>query len=132
MGVKPQILSAYSFHDPKLIEIAGDLAENAIFSLPTYDPDSPEPAISAFVDEYREKYGKKPDQFAAHAYDCMMILGKAIESGPTTGAEINGYIHGLKNYPGVTGTITFSQDNGDVKKPLRIFAVENGEFVPYK
>ena len=30
LGVKSRILSAYSFDDPKLIEVAGDIAENAI------------------------------------------------------------------------------------------------------
>lgn len=133
LGIKSTILSAYSFHDPKLLEVAGEMAENAIFTMPIYDPDSKEPIVANFVNDYFNKYKKKPDQFAAHSYDCMMILGKVIiENGALRGADINRVLHKLKDYPGVTGTISFSEENGDVTKPLRLFTVKNGEFVPYK
>lgn len=132
MSVKSRILSAYSFYDPKLIEVAGDIAEDAIFTMPTYDPESKDPIVSSFANRYVARYGKKPDQFAAHAYDCMRILAKVMENGALKGSEINSALHKLRNYPSVTGIITFSEENGDVTKPLRLFTVKNREFIPYK
>ena len=131
LGVKSRILSAYSFYDPKLIEVAGDIAENAIFTIPAYDPDSKNQIVLDFVNKYVAMYGKKPDQFAAHAYDCIRILAKVMEGGALKGSEINIALHKSTDYQGVTGMITFSEENGDVTKPLRLFIVKNGEFVPY-
>lgn len=130
LGLKSKILSAYSFHDPKLLEIAGDVAENAIFTMPTYDAKSDDPVITEFVRRYKARYNKEPDMFAAHAYDCMKIVAFAMQEGATTGPEISDALHKIANYPGVTGKNTFDE-NGDVVKPLRIFAVKEGKFTPF-
>jgi len=130
LGLKPRILSAYGFHDPKLLEMAGDIAENAIFTMPTYDPESDDPTIVKFVERYKAKYGKEPDMFAAHTYDCMKILAYAMRDGATTGPEISACLHKVANFPGVTGENTFDE-NGDVVKPLRIFTVKEGKFTPF-
>ena len=130
LGLKPRILSTYGFHDPKLLEMAGDITENAIFTMPTYDPESDDPTIVKFVERYKARYGKKPDMFAAHTYDCMKILAFAMRDGATTGPEISACLHKVASFPGVTGENTFDE-NGDVVKPLRIFTVKEGNFTPF-
>lgn len=130
LGLKCQILSAYSFHDPKLLRVSAQVAENAIFTIPTYDPQSKDAMVTEFVKRYTAKYNKEPDMFAAHSYDCMMILNCVMQQGALTGTEINISLHNLTNYPGVTGKTTFDE-RGDVIKPMRFFTVKNGRFLPY-
>ncbi len=130
LGVKSRILSAYSFHDPKLLEIGGEIVENAIFTMPTYDPKSKDPVIVEFAEKYKAKYDNEPDMFTAHSYDCMKILGYVIQKGAFTGVAISKELHKVVDYPGATGRNTFDE-NGDVVKPLKFFTVQNGQFTPY-
>lgn len=130
LGVNSRILSAYSFHDPKLLEMGAEVAENAIFTMPTYDPKSKNPMITKFTNKYKAKYNKEPDMFAAHSYDCMKILGYVMQKEIFTGPEISDGLHKVVDYHGVTGKTTFDE-NGDVAKPLRFFTVKNGQFIPY-
>ena len=130
LGLKSRILSAYSFHDPKLLQISAEVAEDAIFTMPTYDPESKDPQVTEFVKRYMAKYKEEPDMFAAHSYDCIKILEYVMQKGALEGTEISIYLHNLTDYPGVTGKTTFDV-NGDVIKPLKFFTVRNGQFIPY-
>jgi len=130
LGIKSKILSVNSFYDPKLLEIAGDAAEGAIFTYPTYDPTSTEPIIKEFVEAYKAKYGKEPDAFAVQGYDALKIIAYAIEQEGYSADDIQKGLAQIKDFPAVGGRTTFDE-NGDVIKPLRILSVENGEFVPF-
>jgi branched-chain amino acid transport system substrate-binding protein len=128
LGLRAKILSAYSFHDPKLLNVAGPLAEGAIFTMPTYDPKSKEPAVVSFVSSYKKLYGSEPDMFAAHAYDCAKLLSAALSSGASGGDSIDRYLSTVRDYQGATGKITFH--DGGVSKPLQMFTVRQGRFAP--
>lgn len=131
LGVKSRILSAYSFNDPNLLKVSSEIAENAIFTMPSYDPQSKGLLVEKFASTYEASFNQEPDMFSAHSYDCMKIIGYVLQNGAFTGREISAALHNLNNYHGVTGRITFDE-NGDVIKPLRFFTVKNAQFVPYQ
>lgn len=69
-----------------LIEKCGDNvadAEGVLLLTPFY-ADSTEGVAKTFVDAYKTKYNKTPDQFAADAYDCVYTIAAALKQ-----AEIN-------------------------------------------
>jgi branched-chain amino acid transport system substrate-binding protein len=79
------------------------------------------PKAKEFADEYKKKFGKSPEPFAAQAYDATAILLKAIEAAakggktPTRDA-VTAAIRDVK-YSGITGTVEFDE-KGDPKKAL--------------
>ncbi len=129
LGLRTKFLSVNSFYDPKLLQIAGDSAEGAIFTYPMYDPKSKDPVTRKFVDAFKKKYGKEPDIFAVQGYDALNLVALAIDRGGFTAEGIRQALSEIKNYPGAGGTITFDK-NGDVIKPLRLLTVRKGKFSP--
>ena len=77
------------------------------------------PAAKQFVDEFKKKFGKNPEPYAAESYVATGIAIKALESvvaggkAPTREAVASA-IRKVK-YAGMTGTIEFD-DKGDPKK----------------
>lgn len=127
LGLKTKFLSVNSFYDPKLLQIAGDSAEGAIFTYPMYDPKSKDAVTRKFVDAFKKKYGKEPDIFAVQGYDALNLVALAVAKGDFTSDNIRQALSEVKNYPSMGGTITFDK-NGDVIKPLRLLTVRQGKF----
>jgi branched-chain amino acid transport system substrate-binding protein len=127
IGFKTKFLMN-NMEDPNLIKIAGKSADGIFFAIPIFDSNSPDPKIQNFVKEYKNKYGRIPDMFAADAYDAVYLAKLAIEKGGYNAAGIKTALYNIKGFPGVNGNITFDK-NGDVIKPLTIKTVKNGEFI---
>lgn len=109
-----------------LLELGGKNVENwhVIGALSTESKDA---NISKFVSDFNTKYGHLPNSFAAQAYDAMgLILEGLSQNGPDR-EKIKDYLYNVKDYPGVTGKLTFNQ--GDVQKTLFRFVVKDGAFV---
>lgn len=76
------------------------------------------PNAAQFIEDYKEKFGEPPQPFAAQAYDATAIallgLQAAIEEagGKPTRTQVAEAIRAVKDYEGLTGTITFDA-NGD-------------------
>ena len=66
-------------NSPKLGEIAGTAADGLIVGSPWFIG-KPGEVNQAFVADFRKKYSRDPDQFAAQAYDAMHIMAKAIDA----------------------------------------------------
>lgn len=133
LGIKAKFLGVNSLYDPKLIEIAGEAAEGAVFTYPTFDTKSQNPVTSRFVTAYKAKYGTEPDAFAAQGYDSFCVLRQAIAKvlgspGQTDGVKIRSALSSMGPFSGPGGDFTF-EENGDVEKPLRLLTVKNGQFV---
>ena len=81
----------------------------------SFFPEIAIPAIRGFVRAYRSKYGEDPDPFAAQAYDAVKIVAFALrrvgvpEWGAIDRAKVRDAIAGLRDYPGVTGILTFDR-----------------------
>ena len=130
LGIKAQFISCVGFDNPKILEIAGNAAEGVIFARPTYNPNSNEPIVNNFVNNYEKVYGQEPGVYAAHAYDALKILTYAIDSGGYSSEGIKNAIYEIQDFPGVTGLTSFDE-NGDVIKPIQIMKVSNQEFMNF-
>jgi branched-chain amino acid transport system substrate-binding protein len=127
IGLNMNIIAPDSMHDEELIKIAGEAANGVIVTTIAYDPESTEENIKEFVETFKEKYGNIPNNYAAHGYDAMMILAKAISEVGYDSEKIRDYIYQIKDYPGISGNTTFDS-KGDVIKPPRITIIKNGRF----
>jgi branched-chain amino acid transport system substrate-binding protein len=86
-----------------------------IYTTPAFDLDSNKIFVREFLEKFQAEYGVRPEEAAAHAFDAMMILSKAIgERGLSPFAVARGILS-IQNYPGVSGETTFEKDGGVVK-----------------
>jgi branched-chain amino acid transport system substrate-binding protein len=81
-------------------------------------PASALPKAKGFVEEFKKKFGKNPEPYAAEAYDSAAIALKAIEAAAKKGApsreSVSAEVRKVK-YSGITGDIEFD-GKGDRKK----------------
>ncbi len=105
----------------------GEIAIVGSFFSSHYSADDPDPLVQQFVADYRRLYGSQPDAFAATAYDAARIMLDAFEraGGATDGAAVRDALAATRNFPGVTGLITFNAAR-DAVKPIVIIKIEEG------
>ena len=84
------------------------------------------------MEAFEAAYGALPNFHAALAYDSMMLLADAIERAGSTDSEaIRTALAATADFPGLTGSITFTP-SGDAVKGYRMLRIQNGEFVIYE
>jgi branched-chain amino acid transport system substrate-binding protein len=127
LNIKTQFLGSAPMENPEIITIAGGASEGAIYPH-HFDPDSPDPKVKKFEDEYRIRYGKQVEGYAALAYDGLYVIAYVIRSAGENRNAIKDSLYEVKNFPGVTGYTSFD-DHGDVVKPIVIRMIKNGLFV---
>ena len=130
LNVEAQYLSNALFEDPEILEIAGNAAENLIFSTFYFDAESTDPRTSEFVKNYKNKYGKSPDGFAIAAYDAMHVVFKTLNNKEVNAETIKTSLYQLDEFNGLLGKFKFDK-NGDVILPVKLKTVINNEFVNY-
>lgn len=104
-------------------------AEDVVFPRPQFDPASSQPHVVKFATEFRTRFGSEPDLYAAHAYDAVLLLARAMGDGGLRPDSIRRGLVELRNFPGVSGSTTFDAE-GDVLQPYQICLVRGGRAVP--
>ncbi|MDR7522546.1 MAG: branched-chain amino acid ABC transporter substrate-binding protein [Armatimonadota bacterium] len=112
-GVRAKLLGPDGMDSSELAKIAGEAIVGMHYTT-VAGPVSAYPKAAQFAKDYKAKFGKDPEPFAAQAYDATTIglaaLERAIKAAggnkPTREAVTN-EIHKTKNFPGLTGTFTF-------------------------
>jgi len=124
-----------------LIEKCGDNvadAEGVLLLTPFY-ADSQEGVAKTFVDAYKAKYGKTPDQFAADGYDCIYTIVAALKQAGITSENIvsmaipdfnSKMVAAMTKIEvtGATGTMKWTADGETVKEPM-ILKIVGGKTV---
>ena len=127
LGITVPLLGGDGWDSPKLFEIGGEALDGCYISN-HYSVDDPAPAIQKFVADYKKKYNQVPDALAALGYDAAKILADAIRrAGSTDGEKIRDALKTVKNFVGVTGTITINADRNAVK-PAVVLKIDKGKF----
>ena len=84
--------------------------------------------IKVFSDAYSAKFQSAPPPLAALAYDSIWLLADALKrSGVTEPAALRDAIAATRDFPGVTGSISFDQGR-DPKKAGIVIRVQDGKF----
>jgi branched-chain amino acid transport system substrate-binding protein len=87
-----------------------------------------------FIDQYKAAYNESPDSVAALTYDSAKIVLQAIANAGLTGdlrndrEAIKNAIVALKDYPGITGNMTFNADGDPDKTAVVVQISDSGEF----
>jgi branched-chain amino acid transport system substrate-binding protein len=104
----------------------GGTALNGSYFTNHYSPYDTDPKVQKFVNDYKARYNSLPDALAATAYDAAKIMFDAIKRAPSLdGAAIRDSLAATKEFPGVTGTVTFNE-NRDAVKPIVMIEIKDG------
>jgi len=127
MGLKVPFVGGNGFNSPKVIEIAQDAAEGLIVATPWFGERN-DPKVRAFVAKYEKAYGKKPDQFAAQAYDAFHIMANALKAaGSADRSKLRDALAETRNFQGVLGEFSFDAERDVVMAP-NVLIVKGGKF----
>jgi len=129
IGLTQPLLGGDGWDAPELWQLGGDALNGAYIST-HYSVDDPSPAIQAFVQGYKQRYGNLlPDAHAALAYDASRLLIDAItRAGSTDGDKIRDALAQTKNFPGVTGIINIDADRNAIK-PAVVLKLQDLKFI---
>lgn len=128
MGIKAPLLGGDAWEAPELVQIGGKDVEGLYFSTHYSSEAATRDISKKFVSEYKKKFNKEPNAFAALGFDSYNTIVDAIEkAGKADSEAINANLHAIKDYEAVTGKITIDQ-NGNARKSAVILQVKDGKF----
>ncbi|SNX53632.1 ABC transporter substrate-binding protein [Thermoanaerobacterium sp. RBIITD] len=121
MGITAAFLGGDGWDSPDLVKIAGESALNNVFFSNHFINTDPDKTVQDFKKKYTEAYGIEPDALAALAYDTAGMLVQAIkDANSAEPAKIIEALSKLKDFKGVTGTITINSEHNPVKSAVII------------
>ncbi len=123
-----QLLGSNGWNSPRLMDVKRDYIEGAIFT-DGFFINSKNRAIRSFKNNFEETFEILPGILEAQAFDATKMIISIINEKPMVDrASLKNYLYELKNYPGVTGQISFDQ-NGEAQKEIFLLKAENGRIV---
>jgi branched-chain amino acid transport system substrate-binding protein len=119
-GVKAKFLGPDGMDSSDLTKIAGKSVVGMYYTTAA-GPVTAFPKAKEFADEFKKKFGKNPEPYAAESYDAATIALKAIETAAKGGKaptreDVSAAIRKVK-HNGITGDIELD-GKGDRKKAL--------------
>ncbi len=112
LGIKADFVGGDSNDNPDFIKLAGDSAKGTyLINVPTPDI-LPYDIAKKFLKDYKAKYGKMPASIwtLLNIDGLRAILHGIEETKSTDTKKISDYLHNLKDFPGITGPVTFRSD----------------------
>ena len=133
LGLSPnQFVCNLGGSNKTVTELPAELIEGMYFIAPRFSyllsNNMLYPEMKSFVDKYQSKYNEIPDFRAAYAYDMVVIFMNVFSEGKKTQEEMILDFVKIKNFKGVSGTISF-KENGDTDTDLVTAYYANGKMV---
>ncbi len=127
MGLTVPFVGGNGFNSPQVITIAGEAATGLIVATPWF-AEKNDQKVQDFVKKYEAKYGKKPDQFAAQAYDGLLLIVKAVSDAKSADrTKVRDALAAIQKFQGILGEFSFDKDGDVVMQPV-VLEVTNGKF----
>lgn len=125
-----QFIAPSTFDAPTILPIAGKAAEGTIFIYPELAPGD---LFNHFNSAFKARYDKEPVMYNGYGYDIARIMLEAIKrAGTTDGVMVRNTLQNMKDFPGISGSITFN-DKGDVSsRTMQMERIKDGKTVPFE
>jgi branched-chain amino acid transport system substrate-binding protein len=126
LGIEAPLVGGDGWDSPRLYEIGGDALVGSYFSS-HFSVDDPDPLVRRFVEDYRRFFNSAPDAFAATAYDAARVLLDACARAPSLErAAVRDALAATRDFPGVTGLVTFNAARDAVKSVVIVRIGDHG------
>jgi branched-chain amino acid transport system substrate-binding protein len=134
LGWKKPIVGSDSWGSGDLMGLCGDACKGYYFST-HYAAAGAKGATKEFIDKYTAAYGKTPDDVAALTWDSINLMLQAIkDTGKLTGdlkkdrVAVKDALGKIKEFPGITGTMTFTPEGDPIKCAVVVKIDDKGQF----
>jgi branched-chain amino acid transport system substrate-binding protein len=138
LGWEGPIVGSDSWGSAETVELCGEACYGLFFST-HYAAAGATGATKSFIDRYTKAYGYTPDDVAALTWDSLQLAQKAIENtGKITGKiekdreAVRDALAQIKNFAGITGNMTFTEEGDPIKCAVIVKINDNGEYEFYK
>lgn len=131
-GMQQTVFTSEKVVSDYFLQLAGEDSEGVVAVFP-YNPESGNPDLARFIENYRERFQKEPTHFAVQAYDGSKILIEAIRRAGLNRALVRDELTALERYDGITGRIELDGSWNNVT-PVYMVEISGGEFhfYPYE
>jgi branched-chain amino acid transport system substrate-binding protein len=130
LKLKPVFMGGDATNDPTLLKTAGNAADGMFITtapLPQFLS-----GAKSFVEDYTKEFGHPPGPYSAYEYDAIAVLAKAIDRAKSTApAALNAALAETRDFPGITGSITFNPKGDRAIAVYIVVTVKKDEFAPY-
>ena len=120
-GVKAAFMGPDGLDSSEMVKITGAQVIGSYYTTVAGPPDA-YPETAAFAKKFKQRFGKEVESFGMYGYDAAQVGLKAIEQAiqanggkKPSRAEVSAAVRKLKNFKGVTGSITFDNKGDPVK-----------------
>ncbi|MEO8229415.1 MAG: ABC transporter substrate-binding protein [Chloroflexota bacterium] len=130
-GITGPIVGGDGYDTPDLVKVAGASTSNVFFTTHALiDASIGTDAIKKFIAAYKAEFNNDPENaFAALGYDTVYLIADAIKrAGGTDSAAVKTAIEATKDFPGITGKITFAPGSHVPQKGVTVIDIEGGKF----
>ncbi len=138
LGWTGPIIGSDSWGSAETVKLCGSDCYGSFFST-HYAAAGATGATKEFIDRYNAKYGYVPDDVGALTWDSLNLLKQAIQDcGSITGDLgkdrqcVRDALANIKNFPGITGDMTFDEQGDPTKCAVIVKISDAGEFEFYK
>jgi branched-chain amino acid transport system substrate-binding protein len=120
-GVKAAFMGPDGLDSSEMVKITGPQVIGSYYTT-VAGPPAAYPQTAAFAKKFKQRFGKEVESFGMYGYDAAQVGLKAIEQAiqasggkKPSRTEVSSAIRKLKNFKGVTGSITFDSKGDPVK-----------------
>ncbi len=120
-GVKATFMGPDGLDSSEMVKIAGPQVVGSYYTTVAGPPDA-YPETATFAKKFKQRFGKEVESFGLYGYDAAQVGIAGIEQAihaeggkKPSRAAVSGAIRKLKNFKGVTGSITFDNKGDPVK-----------------
>ena len=138
LGFNGPVVGSDSWGSAETVKLCGEDCYGQFFST-HYAAAGATGATKAFIDRYNNEHGYIPDDVGALTWDALRLAQTAIEnSGKITGdlkkdrMAVRDAFAKIKNFKGITGDMTFTEDGDPIKCAVIVKISDKGEYEFYK
>ncbi|HZD39259.1 MAG TPA: branched-chain amino acid ABC transporter substrate-binding protein [Terriglobales bacterium] len=120
-GVNAVFMGPDGFDSSEIVKIAGTYIKGTYYTTVAGPPNA-YPESAAFAKKFKRRFGKDVESFAMYGYDAARVGLQAIENAIRANGgkkpsrpEVAAAIRKLKNFKGVTGSITFDEKGDPIR-----------------
>lgn len=132
LGIETPFLGSDAWGNSEILSSCGEDC-NGYFLTAHYAADSTNSLTKNFVQAFKSNYDNAiPDDVAALTYDSINLIAKALTNVDVINREaVRSGLSSVKDFNGVTGSMTFDGVSGDPVKGAVILEIKDGKMIWY-
>lgn len=130
IGLDIAMLGTQGVDSSQFLDIVGMDADGLIITT-NFNRDDERPVVQNFISDYYEIAGYPPDMISVSTFDSFLLLREVMEEFVTEPDSIAEGILALEDFEALSGTASHYTEIGEVRKPVQVQVVQNGEFRYY-